>query len=266
MTIQGGVLENLGIRMYTKLGKVLVEFAANAYDSDSLYVDIVFDPVAIDQSRIAVRKAALSRLEEERKRESFASNRRRPRRKAHVVVDPLPDDITIAIKDSGHGMTAQEMAARFLPLNRNRRRDGTGGEETDFYSEAGKRLVMGRKGIGKLSAFGVAARMTVRSKRVGQTFWTDLDLKSPTLMVTEDITNVSIPHAYVDAVPCEIPQHGTTITLSGLRCDSMHFTVEEIQEILSETFYPIKPAEFEIRINGKQLEKTQPKLEFWYPD
>jgi hypothetical protein len=31
LEIQGGLLDNLGIKMYTKLGKVLVEFAANAY-------------------------------------------------------------------------------------------------------------------------------------------------------------------------------------------------------------------------------------------
>lgn len=225
MTIQGGILENLGIRMYTKLGKVLVEFAANAYDSDSPFVDIVFDSQAIAAARDVVRTAALARLTEERKAASVQADGRRPKRKAHVIVDPLPDDITIVIKDLGHGMTAQEMADRFLPLNRNRRRETTGGEESDFYSEAGKRLVMGRKGIGKLSAFGVAGRMVIRSKRAGQTFWTELDLDANTLMVTEDIANVIIPHNYVDATKAEIENFGTEITLSRLRCDSMNFTV-----------------------------------------
>ncbi len=265
MTIQGGVLENLGIRMYTKLGKVLVEFAANAYDSDSPFVDIVFDVAAIGKSRESVRAAALARLAKEREAQASAPDGRRPKRKAHVIVDPLPDNVTIVIKDFGHGMTAQEMAARFLPLNRNRRRETTGGEENDFYSEAGKRLVMGRKGIGKLSAFGVAGRMVVRSKRAGQSFWTELDLHSETLMVTEDITTALIPHQYIDAAKAEIPEHGTVITLSGLRCDSMNFSLEEIGEILNQTFYPIKSAEFDIRINGKSVEKTQPSLEFWYP-
>jgi Histidine kinase-, DNA gyrase B-, and HSP90-like ATPase len=265
MTIQGGVLENLGIRMYTKLGKVLVEFAANAYDSDSPFVDIVFDVAAIAAARDVVRAAALARLAEERKAEAAQANGRRPKRKAHVIVDPLPDQITIVIKDTGHGMTAQEMAARFLPLNRNRRRETTGGEENDFYSEAGKRLVMGRKGIGKLSAFGVAGRMIVRSKRAGQTFWTELDLHANTLMVTENITNVTIPHSYVDAKKADIDQHGTEIKLSGLRCDSMNFSVAEIADVLNQTFYPIKPEEFDIRINGNAIVKVQPPLEFWYP-
>lgn len=34
-TIQGGMLEALGINMYTTLGKCLVEFVANAYDADA---------------------------------------------------------------------------------------------------------------------------------------------------------------------------------------------------------------------------------------
>lgn len=251
--------------MYTKLGKVLVEFAANTYDSDSPFVDIVFDLAAIGKAREEIRSAALKRLAEERKAEGKTTNSRRPKRKAHVIVDPLPNEFTIVIRDNGHGMTAQEMAAHFLPLNRNRRRDSTGGEENDFYSEAGKRLVMGRKGIGKLSAFGVASRMVVRSKRADQKFWTELDLQSATLMVTENIANVPIPHSYVEAQKSEIPQHGTVITLSGLRCDSMNFTVEEIEDVLNQTFYPIKPAEFDIRINGNAVVKPQPALEFWYP-
>jgi hypothetical protein len=251
--------------MYTKLGKVLVEFAANAYDSDSPFVDIVFDYAAITKARAEVRAAALKRLTEERNVQQKGTDGRRPKRKAHVIVDPLPNDISIIIRDSGHGMTAQEMAARFLPLNRNRRRDSMAAEETDFYSEAGKRLVMGRKGIGKLSAFGVASRMVVRSKRAGQNFWTELALQSATLIVTEDITNVAIPHKYVDAQKGEISEHGTVITLSGLRCDSMNFTIEEIEGVLNETFYPIKPTEFDIRINGSPVAKPQPALEFWYP-
>lgn len=265
MTIQGGVLENLGIRMYTKLGKVLVEFAANAYDSDSPFVDILFEPSAIKAARDTVRTAALVRLAAESSSNVAQSNGRRPKRKAHVIVDPLPSEITIVIKDDGHGMTAQEMAARFLPLNRNRRRASSGGEENDFYSEAGKRLVMGRKGIGKLSAFGVAGRMIIRSKRANQPFWTELDLDAGSLMVTENIGNVVIPHSYIEASPGDLVKHGTEITLTGLRCDSMNFTVAEIAEILAQTFYPIKPNEFDIRINGNPIIRTQPALEFWYP-
>ncbi len=115
---------------------------------------------------------------------------------------------------------------------------------------------MGRKGIGKLSAFGVAGRMVIRSKRAGQTFWTELDLNANTLMVTENIANVVIPHNYVDASKGEVDQYGTEITLSRLRCDSMNFTVAEIAEVLNQTFYPIKPEEFDIRIQRKRDPKN----------
>ncbi|WP_061937551.1 ATP-binding protein [Aureimonas sp. AU22] len=266
MKIEGGVLDNLGIKMYTRVGKVLVEFAANAFDSDSPFVDIRFDATTIAWARDEVRREATKKLEAERLDEAPPADSRRPKRRAHVIVDPLPEDVTITIRDTGHGMSASQIAEAFLPLNRNRRRRKGAQEESDFYSEAGKRLVMGRKGIGKLSAFGVAERMKVRSKRAGQTFWTEVDLRADTLRMTTDIGSVVIPHEYHEALPHEVDHHGTTITLMGLRCDSMNFTGDEIESVLAETFNPIRPEEFEIRLQGDPIRQPKPELEFVYPE
>lgn len=64
MKIESGVLDNLGIRMYTREGKLLVEFAANAFDSDSPFMEIRFDADAIARARDEVRRAATAgRLE-----------------------------------------------------------------------------------------------------------------------------------------------------------------------------------------------------------
>src|SRR3546814_10604899 len=41
LKIQGGMLEALGINMYATIGKCLVEFVANAFDSEATTVDIV---------------------------------------------------------------------------------------------------------------------------------------------------------------------------------------------------------------------------------
>src|SRR3546814_2678421 len=43
--IQGGMLEALGINMYATIGKCLVEFVANAFDSEATTVDIVIPKI-----------------------------------------------------------------------------------------------------------------------------------------------------------------------------------------------------------------------------
>lgn len=257
LQIQGGLLDNLGIKMYTRLGKVLVEFAANAYDSDSAFVDIKFDFEAIAKAREQVRQAALSR---------FAAEAGSTQRKARIIIDPLPDDLTVIIGDHGHGMTPKEVADRFLPLNRNRRRAAGSPDETQLLSEAGKRLVMGRKGIGKLSAFGAASTVKVVTKRCNQPFWTEIILKSEELLNSNDLANVPVTHSYISATEEDIEKHGTRIELSGLRCDSVAFSIEELQSTLGETFYPIKAEEFSIRINGSEIKKPEPELEYWWPE
>ncbi|MEE7462078.1 hypothetical protein MFUR16E_12615 [Methylobacterium fujisawaense] len=264
LQIQGGILENLGMKMYTSVGKVLVEFAANAFDSDSPYVDVRFNGPEIEADRERVLAAAKLRAEQE-PREVSSAGTRKPRRKAKVVIDPLSEALSIEIVDGGHGMTAKEMAERFLPLNRNRRR-GRSKEEEDFYSEAGKRLVMGRKGIGKLSGFGVAERVTVRSKRKGQPYWTEINLRAADLIDEPNVTQKEIPHSYAPVDPAEMVAHGTVVTLRGIRCDAANFTEEEIAAVLNETFYPIKRQEFDIRINGTSVPKPAPAVDHIYPE
>lgn len=58
MSIQGGMLEALGINMYTTLGKCLVEFVANAFDAEAGSVEITMPVEKIDVARKEVRNAA----------------------------------------------------------------------------------------------------------------------------------------------------------------------------------------------------------------
>lgn len=76
-----------------------------------------------------------------------------------VPTGPIEDDSEVVIRDWGHGMNAQELQNEYLPIGRNRR-----GPASDVVmSKNGKRRVLGRKGLGKLSAFGVAREMEIRS-------------------------------------------------------------------------------------------------------
>jgi hypothetical protein len=155
LKIQGGMLEALGINMYSTLGKCLVEFLANGYDAEATKVDISIPFHDIEKARVKVRAAAKKRVEE-KKAEPFT-----------VLTTPLPESIQVMIRDDGHGMTPNDIENKFLPFNRNRRFDAKLNKETDQLnrSENNKRQVMGRKGLGKLAGFGAAELVVIRTKR-----------------------------------------------------------------------------------------------------
>ncbi len=80
--------------------------------------------------------------------------------KVEVVLptEEITSDSEVIVRDYGHSMTPEEMNEEYLPIGRCRR--GDSGDEV--LSKNGKVRVTGRKGLGKLSAFGVAAEMEVR--------------------------------------------------------------------------------------------------------
>lgn len=250
MPIQGGMLEALGINMYTTLGKCLVEFIANAYDGDAsnVWIDIPSDK--IDEARKAVRAKA---------KEEVAANLRD---RFTVLLDTLPDTLEVTIRDDGHGMTWQEVRDKFLPLNRKRRIDGFG-TETNTKTDSGKRFVMGRKGLGKLAGFGAAEKVVVRTKKEGETFATIVTLVDSKLKAAPNVTQVDIPAAYEDGLPPD--EHGTLITLSGLKSDAVKEKAETLEDTIREAFQALRPEEFAIHLNKSRLDPVQPEYEFYYP-
>ena len=69
-------------------------------------------------------------------------------------------DKEITIEDNGHGMSYDEINPKFLKIGRNRRKT-----EKSQKSESGKRFVTGKKGIGKLSFFGITSVIDVETVR-----------------------------------------------------------------------------------------------------
>src|SRR3989338_2581563 len=67
-------------------------------------------------------------------------------------------DKEIIVKDDGHGMSYRELNPKFLLIGRNRRKEGQ-------KSLGKKRLVIGKKGLGKLSFFGIADEIVVETVR-----------------------------------------------------------------------------------------------------
>jgi histidine kinase/DNA gyrase B/HSP90-like ATPase len=87
-------------------------------------------------------------------------------KKAEVIVpaEMITPKSEVIIRDFGHGMKAGELQNHYLPIGRNRR-----GEKSEHVlSKNGKVRVTGRKGLGKLSGFGVADVMEIRSVSSGE--------------------------------------------------------------------------------------------------
>ena len=76
-----------------------------------------------------------------------------------VPTGELDEKSEVVVRDYGHGMDAAAIQNEYLPIGRNRRGDSS----ANVKSKSGKRLVTGRKGLGKLSCFGIAEVMEIRS-------------------------------------------------------------------------------------------------------
>ncbi|MGQ4618810.1 ATP-binding protein [Nocardia sp. R7R-8] len=123
MRISRLAIDKLGIKLYDRVSAVLAELIANSYDADATVVEVSLP--------WGVTLAGTVRSAEEPQYE-------------------------IVVTDNGHGMTAAEVNAHYLMVGSDRRmRMGSD------LSRDRKRPVMGRKGIGKLAAFGICRTIEV---------------------------------------------------------------------------------------------------------
>jgi hypothetical protein len=81
----------------------------------------------------------------------------------------IDENFEVIIRDYGGGMTPEEVQMAYLHIGRNPR------EELGRDTSPGGRKLQGRKGIGKLSAFGVASELEVRSIKNGMATCIRLD-------------------------------------------------------------------------------------------
>ena len=174
---------------------------------------------------------------------------------------PFEDDWTkdaeLVVLDNGHGMTRAQAQEAYLVVGRRKRFTKLGDR-----SEGG-RLVHGRKGIGKLAAFGTAGYLECTSLRQGATtsFGIDYD-EVRRLNPDQDyfVDNVG------DTEPLRSPDgilldHGTRVRLTRLRVK---------RKISAETFQTAMSRRFALRgmnvfINGQPLKRFDIPLQFRLP-
>jgi hypothetical protein len=281
MTIQRGMLKTLGINLYANIGKVLVEFIANAYDSDASQVKISLPLDKIEEERARVKKGRKAVREERIKGQETGPNPEGDNRPSpaepsieatanaagssaegfDVLLETFPESVQVEIEDDGHGMTWEDVRTKFLPLNRQRRR-GKDGRETELLTPVKRRYVMGRKGVGKLAGFGAAEKVVVWTKKEGETYATIITLTDDLLNNDHDMSSIAVPVSYVDGL--EPGLHGTKITMSKLKVDSFKNT-STLESTIASSFYGIRSADFRIMLNGNEVTSAVPEYEFIFP-
>ena len=113
----------------------------------------------------------------------------------------------IVIRDDGIGMTVRDANDKYLNVGYERRKEG--GDTTPKFG----RLVMGRKGIGKLSLFSIADTVEITSIRNGQTHGFIMDVKDIKKLADK-------PDTVYNPKPVKVTgdlKSGTRIVLSSLK-------------------------------------------------
>jgi hypothetical protein len=166
----------------------------------------------------------------------------------------------IVVTDDGVGMSVNDARSAYLIVGRNRRL--TSGQRTPR-----NRLVHGRKGIGKLAAFGTATILELKTRQPGATelsFRLDYDhirSKSPTDPYQVEPSEDTAPLA--DPITGEELEHGTRIRLSQLKL-KRRLDPDQFLASMSRRF-ALDSHEMNVWINGETLSRFNVDLQFRFP-
>ncbi|WP_420637508.1 ATP-binding protein [Candidatus Poriferisocius sp.] len=155
---------------------------------------------------------------------------------------------TVTIIDDGCGMTKKELNERFLAVGYQKRAVEGG------ISSIWNRPFMGRKGIGKLSIFSVAEKVTVYSTKDGESNGFTIDVRELQAMIKE-----GKPYHPIEAeVPDDCRKQGTIILLDELKHKRADITANALRKRIARRFdifdgTPREKGGFKININGEEV-------------
>ena len=151
----------------------------------------------------------------------------------------------IIIKDNGLGMSDQDVRDKYLIIGRDRREKEQSEETPPPY----KRKIMGRKGIGKFSAFGIAKEIVIESVKDGDV--SHFQMNYDELLKEERKREIEFP----PLEPTETVSKGTKITLRHItKFKTRSIQIKTIRRRLARRFSVIGPQQnFEIIINNELI-------------
>jgi uncharacterized protein (TIGR02391 family) len=144
----------------------------------------------------------------------------------------------IIVEDDGTGMSFDDINQKFLHIGRNRRH-----EEGLEHTNAG-RPIIGKKGLGKLSFFGISKEIEVQTTKDG--------IRTIFVMKWSDIKNSSRVYSPTIVSIDEVSKddHGTKITLNDVERESI-FSAEDLAISLSKIFI-IPEGQFEVLVSRNE--------------
>ena len=159
-----------------------------------------------------------------------------------------PERSEIIIEDDGIGMSDKDVREKYLIIGRDRRQGQRAGERLDVTPKPDERKIMGRKGIGKFSAFGIAKEIDVESVHHGKT--SHFLMNYDELLKKEKERIIELPQL----PPTDTISNGTKITLRNItRFENRRISIETLRRGLARRFAVIGQKNFEVVINGKPI-------------
>ncbi len=165
----------------------------------------------------------------------------------------ITDTSEIIIQDDGIGMSDKGIREAYLIIGRDRRKD----DGTDCTPLPYERPVMGRKGIGKFSAFGIAKEIEVETIREGE--FSHLRMNYDELIKNKDKRKISFP-----PLPSSgNVKKGTRITLRNLiKYRTRKISITKLRRGLARRFSIIGESyNFSVVINGAPITPTERDLQ-----
>ena len=168
--------------------------------------------------------------------------------KVEITIPETPIDeqtSEIVISDDGIGMSDKEIREKYLIVGRDRRENEQSDETPPPYS----RKVMGRKGIGKFSAFGIAREIDVESIKDGEV--SHFRMNYDELLEKADERSIEFP----PLTPTGTVSKGTKITLRHItKFKNRRISTNRIRRGLARRFAVIgAQQDFTVVINGNPI-------------
>jgi hypothetical protein len=201
MSVQLTVIEDLGIKLYTRVHSVISEIISNSWDADSPNVDIT------------------------------------------LPTGPLDENSQITVEDWGLGMAYNQIRKNYLIVGR-KRREEEGKDET-----AKGRPVMGRKGIGKLSVFGVAKSVEIET--VQNSLANSFEMNIDDILESAKQNKPYYPKILKTNEKSYGKEQGTKVTLRKLK-KTGDIDEQVVKRGVARNFSVIDN-KFIVKVNGKQI-------------
>ena len=163
-----------------------------------------------------------------------------------IPSDPISEETSeILISDNGVGMSDKDIREKYLKIGRDRRENGRF-DETDAPFN---RKIMGRKGIGKFSAFGIAREIVIESMQNGKI--SHFRMNYDEILKKADEREI----LFTPLPPSGNVSEGTRITLKYItKFENRRISTNIIRRGLARRFAIIGPKnKFEVVLNGAPI-------------